>query len=64
MEWEKLGPGTSAGNMSNADPENSGEQQRRIADELMPEASLTSKRLREPEEEAKNIVENKKRGYG
>ena len=64
MEWEKLGPGTSADNMSNADPENSGEQQRRIADELMPEASLTSKRLREPEEEAKNIVENKKRGYG
>ena len=64
MEWEKLGPGTSADNMSNADPESSGERQRTNADEPMPEASLTSKRLREPEEEAKNIVENKKRGYG
>ena len=50
--------------MPNADPENSGEQQTTIAHEPMPEASLTSKRLREPEEEAKNIVENKKRGYG
>ena len=64
MEWEKLGPGTSPSNMPNADPENSGEQQTTIAHEPMPEASLTSKRLREPEEEAKNIVENKKRGYG
>ena len=61
MEWEKLGPGTSADNMSNADPESSGERQRTNADEPMPEASLTSKRLREPEEDGKNIVENKKK---
>ena len=60
MEWEKLEPGTSADNMSNADPESSGERQRTNADEPMPEASLTSKRLREPEEEGKNIVKNKK----
>ena len=61
MEWERLGPGTSAGNVSNANPEHSGEQQRTIADEPMPEASLTSKRLREPEEQVKNTAEIKKK---
>ena len=61
MEWERLGPGTSADNMSDANSENSAEQQRTIANEPMPEASLTSKRLREPEEEGNNTVENKKK---
>ena len=47
--------------MSDANPKNSGEQQRTIVDEPMPEAYLTSKRLREPEEEGQNTVEIKKK---
>ena len=61
MEWDRLGSGTSVDNMSDANPENPGKQQRTIAKEPMPKASLTSKRLREPEEEGKNMVENKKK---
>ena len=44
MEWERLGPGTNADNMSNPNSENSGQQQRTIADELMAEASLDFKK--------------------
>ena len=41
MKWERQGSATSADNMSDANPKNSGEQQRTIVDEPMPEASLT-----------------------
>ena len=61
MEWQRLGPGTSANNMSDANTENPGEQRRTTANEPMPKASLTSKRLREPEEEGKNTLEKKKK---
>ena len=44
MEWERLGPGTNADNMSNPNSENSGQQQRTIADEFMAEASLDFKK--------------------
>ena len=61
MEWERQGLGTSANNMLDANPENSGKQQRTVVDEPMPETSLTSKRQRDPEVEGKNTVENKKK---
>ena len=61
MDWQRLGPGTSANNMSDANTENPGQQRRTTANEPMPKASLTSKRLREPEEEGKNTLEKKKK---
>ena len=61
MEWKRLRPSTSTDNMFDTNSENSGEQQRTIANKPMPEASLTSKRLREPEEGCKSMVGNKKK---
>ena len=62
MEWKRLRPSTSTDNMFDTNSENSGEQQRTIANKPMPEASLTSKRLREPEEGGKNTEKKKKKG--
>ena len=45
--------------MSDANSENSEQQQRTVVDEPMNQASLTSKRQREPEEEGKKTGEQK-----
>ena len=51
MESEEPGQGASADIMSDVDSEQSETPQPTCVDEPMPEASQTSKRVREPEEE-------------
>ena len=56
MESERQGQGNSANSMSDANPENSEEQQRTLVNEPIAESSLTSKRQREPDDEGKNTI--------
>ena len=56
MESERHGQGNSANSMSDANPENSEEQQRTLVNEPIAESSLTSKRQSEPDEEGKNTI--------
>ena len=56
MESERHGQGNSANSMSDANPENSEEQQRTLVNEPIAESSLTSKRQREPDDEGKNTI--------
>ena len=62
MESEEPGQDASADNMSEVDSEKSETPQQTWVDEPMPEASQTSKRVREPEEgEGTNTQEKSKK---
>ena len=62
MKWEEPGPRTSTDNISEASSKDSGALLWIVVDKPMSEASLTAKRVREPEEEEnENEVENKKK---
>ena len=59
MELEEPGRGTSADELSETTSEASEASLQIVVDEPMPEASLTSKRVREPEEEGTDETEKK-----
>ena len=61
MELVEPGQDTSTNNMSYTYSEDSETSQRTVVDEPIPEASLTSKRVRKPEEEGKDNTEHNKR---
>ena len=61
MELEVPGPGTSVGETSDTNSEQSNCSWKIITDKPMPEASLTSKRVSEPEEEVKEAKTKKKK---
>lgn len=61
MELVEPEQDTSNNKMSYANSEDSETSQRTVVDEPIPEASLTSKRVRKPEEEGKDNTEHKKR---
>ena len=61
MELEEPGRGTSADELSETTSEASEASLQIVVDEPMPEASQTSKRVREPEEEGTEETEKKQK---
>lgn len=61
MELKEPGQGTSVNNMQKVNSEDCETLQRTLVDEPMSEASLTSKRVGEPEDGGKKHTENKKK---